>query len=123
MPAGAFVFGRLRIRASNPSRRFTVVMASAEDKSITCVDCGEEFLSTAGEQAFSRERGLTNEPTRCKNCREKRKAQRPGGHAGGAGMSSGGGNSGYGGRSDRQMYPATCSQCGRDTEVPFQPTS
>jgi CxxC-x17-CxxC domain-containing protein len=96
-------------------------MASTEDKSITCVDCGEEFLFTAGEQAFYRERGLTNEPTRCKSCREKRKAGRgaPGG-GGGGGMGGGGGS--YG-RSDKQMYPATCSNCGRDTEVPFMPTS
>jgi len=94
-------------------------MASTEDKSITCVDCGEEFLFTAGEQAFYRERGLTNEPTRCKNCREKRKAGRgaPGGAGGG-----GGGGGGYG-RSEKQMYPATCSNCGRDTEVPFMPTA
>jgi CxxC-x17-CxxC domain-containing protein len=84
------------------------------------VDCGEEFLFTAGEQAFYRERGLTNEPTRCKSCREKRKATGGGrgGHPGGAG----GGGGGYG-RAEKQMYPATCSQCGRDTEVPFQPTS
>jgi CxxC-x17-CxxC domain-containing protein len=92
-------------------------MASTEDKSITCVDCGEEFLFTAGEQMFYRERGLTNAPTRCKSCREKRKASRPTstGHGGG------GGGGGYG-RSDKQMYPATCSQCGRETEVPFPPT-
>src|SRR5262245_18033934 len=90
-------------------------MASPEDKSITCVDCGEEFLFTAGEQAFYRERGLTNEPTRCKNCREKRKAGRtsPGASAGSASY----------GRSEKPMYPATCSQCGRDTEVPFMPTA
>ncbi len=93
-------------------------MASTEDKSITCVDCGSEFLFTAGEQAFYRERGLTNEPTRCKSCREKRKAGRgvPAGGGGGGGMS-------YGGRPDRQMYAATCSNCGRETEVPFMPTS
>ena len=91
-------------------------MASTEDKSITCVDCGEEFLFTAGEQAFYRERGLTNEPTRCKNCREKRKAGRS--------MTGGGGGGGGGyGRSEKQMYPATCSNCGRDTEVPFAPTA
>ena len=94
-------------------------MASSEDKSITCVDCGEEFLFTAGEQAFYRERGLTNEPTRCKACREKRKASRPGGGGGGGG----GGGFGRTDRSDKPMYPATCSQCGRDTQVPFQPTS
>jgi CxxC-x17-CxxC domain-containing protein len=92
-------------------------MSSTEDKSITCVDCGEEFLFTAGEQAFYRERGLTNEPTRCKNCREKRKA----GRSMGGGSSMGGGG-GYG-RSEKQMYPAVCSNCGRDTEVPFMPTS
>jgi CxxC-x17-CxxC domain-containing protein len=96
-------------------------MASIEDKSITCVDCGEEFLFTAGEQQFYRERGLTNEPTRCKNCREKRKAGRPGGGGGGGGYGGGGGGGGYG-RSERQMYAATCSQCGRETEVPFPPT-
>jgi CxxC-x17-CxxC domain-containing protein len=96
-------------------------MASSEDKSITCVDCGEEFLFTAGEQAFYRERGLTNEPTRCKSCREKRKASGVGrgAHPGGAG---GGGGGGFG-RSEKHMYPAICSQCGRETEVPFQPTS
>jgi CxxC-x17-CxxC domain-containing protein len=92
-------------------------MSSTEDKSITCVDCGEEFLFTAGEQAFYRERGLTNEPTRCKSCREKRKVGR--GMSGGGG---GGGGSSYG-RSEKQMYPATCSNCGRETEVPFMPTS
>jgi CxxC-x17-CxxC domain-containing protein len=96
-------------------------MASTEDKSITCVDCGEEFLFTAGEQAFYRERGLTNEPTRCKSCREKRKVGRPGGGGGGGGMGGGGGS--YGRSSEKQMYPATCSNCGRDTEVPFMPTS
>src|SRR5215471_1374010 len=94
------------------------VMASTEDKSITCVDCGEEFLFTAGEQAFYRERGLTNEPTRCKSCREKRKASR-----GGPGGGGGGGGGGSYGRSDKQMYAAICSNCGRETEVPFMPTA
>ena len=94
-------------------------MASTEDKSITCVDCGEEFLFTAGEQAFYRERGLTNEPTRCKSCREKRKATRGGPGGGGGG---GGGGASYG-RSDKQMYAAICSNCGRETEVPFMPTA
>ena len=94
-------------------------MASTEDKSITCVDCGEEFLFTAGEQAFYRERGLTNEPTRCKSCREKRKAIRGGPGGGGGG---GGGGASYG-RSDKQMYAAICSNCGRETEVPFMPTA
>jgi len=99
-------------------------MASTEDKSITCVDCGQEFLFTAGEQSFYRERGLTNEPTRCKNCREKRKANRgPSASGGGMGGGSYGRNSDRSDRSDRTMYPAICSSCGRETEVPFMPTS
>ena len=99
-------------------------MASTEDKSITCVDCGQEFLFTAGEQSFYRERGLTNEPTRCKNCREKRKANRgPSASGGGMGGGSYGRGSDRSDRSDRTMYPAICSSCGRETEVPFMPTS
>ena len=50
--------------------------ATGEDQRIKCVDCGEEFIFTAGEQSFYREKGLTNAPTRCKSCREKRKAGR-----------------------------------------------
>ena len=49
--------------------------------------------------------------------------------SGGGGYSSGGGGYSCGGEGGgyssgaRQMYPATCSECGRDTEVPFQPRS
>lgn len=89
-------------------------MATLEDKTIKCVDCGEEFLFTIGEQEFYREHGLTHAPTRCKRCREARKDQR--GHAGG--VPSRGGH----GPRDKQMYPATCSNCGTQTMVPFNPS-
>src|SRR5262249_35056652 len=36
---------------------------------------------------------------------------------------AGGGGGSYARSSDKQMYPATCSNCGRDTEVPFMPTA
>ena len=36
-------------------------MATGEDQVIKCVDCGEDFLFTAGEQSFFREKGLTPE--------------------------------------------------------------
>lgn len=45
-----------------------------EDKNIICKDCGKEFVFTAGEQAFYAEKGLTNEPVRCKECRAIKKA-------------------------------------------------
>lgn len=44
-----------------------------EDKKITCVQCGVEFVFTAGEQAFFAERGLESEPKRCSSCRRKKK--------------------------------------------------
>lgn len=46
------------------------------DKTLVCQDCGNEFIFTAGEQAFYKEKGLENEPKRCKECRDKRKAAR-----------------------------------------------
>lgn len=47
------------------------------DKKLICKDCGQEFLFTAGEQEFFKEKGLTSEPVRCPKCRKARKVQRP----------------------------------------------
>ena len=47
-----------------------------EDKTLVCQDCGNEFVFTAGERAFYKEKGLDNEPKRCKECRNRRKATR-----------------------------------------------
>jgi len=77
-----------------------------QDKPLQCSDCGATFTFSAEEQEFFQSKGYTNEPKRCPACREARKAERYGG-------------SGYGFR--RQMFPAVCAQCGKDTEVPFEP--
>jgi CxxC-x17-CxxC domain-containing protein len=120
------------------------------DRTLTCRDCGQAFVFTAGEQAFYSERGYS-EPLRCPSCRASRKQQRSSGgdsYGGSGGGYSSGGGGGYGGdsyssggrssgggggyssgggdsynRGPRQMYPAVCSQCGKETEVPFQPTA
>ena len=47
-----------------------------EDKTIVCKDCGAEFVFTVREQEFYKEKGFTNEPVRCKECRDKKKAER-----------------------------------------------
>ena len=47
-----------------------------EDKTLVCQDCGNEFVFTAGEQEFYKEKGLDNEPKRCKECRNRRKVTR-----------------------------------------------
>jgi len=83
------------------------------DKSLQCSDCGAGFTFSAQDQEFFAQKGYTNEPKRCPTCRDARKAER-----GGGGYSSGGGYS-----ARRQMYPATCAQCGKTTEVPFEPRS
>ena len=44
------------------------------DKILTCKDCNKEFTFT--EQAFYAEKGFTNEPARCPECRKARKAAR-----------------------------------------------
>ena len=90
-------------------------MAILEDKSIKCVDCGEDFLFTIGEQEFYREHGLTHAPTRCRNCRESRKAKRPG-HGGGPARSSSMGGA-------RELHKTVCADCGTETMVPFSPSS
>lgn len=98
------------------------------DRTLTCRDCGNEFVFTAGEQDFYVSRGFSD-PQRCPSCRQARKQQRNadgdsfgggGSYGGGGGYSSGGGG-GYGG-GQRQLYPATCSECGKETEVPFNPS-
>ena len=45
------------------------------DKTLTCRDCGSEFVFTEGEQEFYKEKGFDNEPTRCISCRRARKDQ------------------------------------------------
>ncbi len=92
---------------------------SYQDRTLTCVDCSQDFTWTAGEQEFYAQRGLVNQPGRCPDCRRARKAQQGGGgYAGGGGGYSAGG--GYD-RPQRQMFATICSECGKETQVPFQP--
>ena len=87
---------------------------SYQDKSLQCSDCGANFTFSAQDQEFFAQKGYTNEPKRCPTCRDARKAERNTG--GGYSSSSGGGYS-----ARREMFPATCSDCGKATQVPFEP--
>ena len=88
---------------------------SYQDKQITCVDCGTSFSFTAGEQESFATRGYTNEPKRCQPCRNAKKQSM------GGSSSSYGGSSSYGSSAPREMHPAVCATCGKDTQVPFLP--
>jgi CxxC-x17-CxxC domain-containing protein len=78
-----------------------------QDKILRCIDCGADFVFTAGEQLFFHDKQFKNEPKRCKACKAKR--------ASALGISTPG------------SYPkvetrTTCSNCGKETTVPFKPT-
>ena len=85
------------------------------DTTLTCRDCGQNFTFTSGEQDFYASRGYS-EPSRCPDCRAARKAERD---SGGYGSYGGGGG---GSRGPREMFTATCSSCGNEAQVPFQPS-
>jgi CxxC-x17-CxxC domain-containing protein len=82
------------------------------DQNLTCTDCGKQFTFTESEQQFYQTKGFST-PGRCPDCRAARKAAREGGRSYGGGSSYSTG--------ERQMYPAVCAQCGKDTQVPFSP--
>jgi CxxC-x17-CxxC domain-containing protein len=82
-----------------------------QDKTLKCIDCGGDFVFTAGEQLFFHDKQFKNEPKRCKACKSKRVAVLA--------------SSPLTVRSHaytKVETRATCSQCGKDTTVPFRPT-
>ena len=92
------------------------------DTTLTCRDCGQAFTFTSGEQDFYASRGFS-EPSRCADCRAQRKAQRDGGSSySTGGYGGGGGGGGSYSRGEREMFSATCSSCGKEAQVPFQPS-
>ena len=78
-----------------------------EDRTLTCVDCGADFVWTAGEQSFFADKHFTNEPKRCRACKARRSQRRQAGPAP---------------ERDRTETRATCSSCGKETTVPFRPS-
>ncbi len=104
---------------------------SYADKTLTCRDCGAQFVFTAGEQEFYAQKGFTNEPSRCPSCRQARKTSGGSSRSGYGERSSGYGErgGGYGERGGgsrssgaREMYTAICANCGREAKVPFLPS-
>ena len=72
------------------------------DKTLTCRECGNEFVWAAGEQEFYQQKGLSHEPQRCPDCRKRAKAERQAARA-------------------ANMHNVTCSNCGKAAQVPFLP--
>ena len=70
------------------------------DQTMTCKDCGREFIWTAGEQQFYADKGFTNPPSRCPEDRAKAKDAK---------------------MANRGSFPITCSNCSTQDTVPFEP--
>ncbi|MEJ7578736.1 MAG: zinc-ribbon domain containing protein [Pyrinomonadaceae bacterium] len=85
--------------------------AEVEDRNIKCVDCGEDFIWTAGEQTFFHDKGLQNEPKRCKPCKQAKNERLA---AIAAAQETG--------TRQRIEVSVKCAQCGGQTTVPFYPS-
>src|SRR5205823_3952144 len=81
------------------------------DRTIKCVDCSEYFIWTSGEQAFFHDKGLKNEPKRCKPCKQAKNERLA---AITAAQTSG--------VRQRIEVSVQCAQCGQQTTVPFYPS-
>ena len=81
-----------------------------QDKSLACMDCGADFIFTAGEQLFFHDKQFKNEPKRCKFCKAKRTAT--------FGPAGPGAVPVY----NKVETRTICSQCNKETTVPFRPS-
>jgi CxxC-x17-CxxC domain-containing protein len=72
---------------------------------LTCKDCGNQFVFSGREQQFFAEKGFSNQPQRCRECRQARRAHGPE----------------VGSARPRPSFDAVCAACGVETTVPFRP--
>jgi CxxC-x17-CxxC domain-containing protein len=84
-----------------------------QEKSIDCFDCGITFIFTVEEQQDYQAKGRFNAPKRCPKCRQARKDRQV--------KSSNFRSPQPSFQSERRLFPATCAQCGKSTQVPFEP--
>jgi CxxC-x17-CxxC domain-containing protein len=82
-----------------------------EDKSIGCIDCSKDFVWTAGEQTFFRDKQLQNPPKRCKECKQAKNERLA---AITAAQASG--------VKQRIEVTVNCARCEATTTVPFYPS-
>jgi CxxC-x17-CxxC domain-containing protein len=83
------------------------------DRTLTCVDCGAEFIHSADDQDYYAKKGFVSDPKRCPSCRAARRTSRGTGDTptGDRGAAAG----------PREYFAALCSRCGNQAQVPFKP--
>jgi CxxC-x17-CxxC domain-containing protein len=70
-----------------------------EDQTITCKDCGNDFVFTAQDQKYYAENGFKNVPTRCLNCRKQMREKK---------------------ELTEPRFSIECSKCHKKSDVPFE---
>jgi CxxC-x17-CxxC domain-containing protein len=83
---------------------------SFAEKSLYCIDCKKNFIFSIAEQEFHSSRGFPNVPSRCPSCHRAKANER---------LRDTNASEDYTPR--RKTFPVTCTQCGKATQVPFQP--
>jgi CxxC-x17-CxxC domain-containing protein len=81
------------------------------DIEIVCIDCGNTFIWTIGEQVFFRDKGLQNPPKRCKDCKQAKNER--------LAAITNAQNSGVKQKIEVAVY---CAICNAYTTVPFYPS-
>lgn len=76
------------------------------DKSLKCRECGKAFIFSGEEQVFYAKKEFKHEPSRCRECREKKR---------------GGGGTRSEETKEKKMFKTICTDCEAETTVPFQP--
>ncbi len=82
-----------------------------QDQTLTCRDCSKGFVFTARDQQFWAEKGFTNPPTRCRDCRNLRKQNKD------QGVKSTSQASG----DPKTLYKIVCKKCGKVGEMAIEP--
>jgi CxxC-x17-CxxC domain-containing protein len=83
-----------------------------KDKPLVCFECGNPFTFTVEEQQAFQAKGHTHAPKRCQSCRATRAARRTERPAEKMPTFT---------PPSRQLYTVTCTECGKETQVPFEP--
>ncbi len=89
------------------------------DRTMTCVDCGVEFIHSAADQEYYAQKGFTSDPKRCTSCRAYRRATRDSGDDRATGAPRG--YERIDDRGPREYFVAICTSCGNQAQVPFKP--
>ena len=87
------------------------IQTDFQDTSLICIDCGNEFVWSAGEQLFFHDKGLKNPPKRCKSCKQAKNERLA---AIAAAQASG--------VKQRIEVIVNCAKCSNQTTVPFYPS-